>query len=160
MKQFLVVASLVIVGFVTSACEPTSSPTAPSAVSVATPGPPVPAPTPAPSPSPSRPVLRPDSLSGVVSEMTSAGLVPISDVEIYCDACGVVGHTWVRTDANGAYDFGRDGIWSDGTGVIPVLVFKKDYDVPDGSPGPDGSTWRRVRIDGDTRFDFQMVRRE
>jgi len=156
MKQFLIVVSLVIVGFVTAACEPTSSPTAPSAV---TPGPTVPAPTPAPSPSPSRPVLTPARLSGVVSEMTAAGLIPLAGVEIYCDACGVVGHTQVTTDDSGTYDFGHDGIWLDGSGVVPILVFKKDYDVPDGSPGPDGSTWRRVRVDGDTRFDFQLVRR-
>ena len=108
----------------------------------------------------SQPVLKPDySLSGVVSEMTSDGLVPLAGVEIYCDACGVVGHTQVTTDDSGTYDFGHDGIWLDGSGVVPILVFKKDYDVPDGSPGPDGSTWRRVRVDGDTRFDFQLVRR-
>ena len=157
MKQLLIVVSLVIVGLVTAACEPTSSPTAPSAVTVPTP--PVPAPTPTPSPSPSRPVLTPARLSGVVSEMTAAGLIPLAGVEIYCDACGVVGHTQVTTDDSGAYDFGHDGIWSDSGGVTQILVFKEGYNVPGGSGGPSGWTWRYVRIDGDTRFDFQLVRR-
>ena len=158
MKQFLIVASLVIVGFVTAACEPTSSPTAPSAVTVPTP--PVPAPTPTPSPSPSRPVLTPARLSGVVSEMTAAGLIPLAGVEIYCDACGEFGHTWMTTDERGAYDFGRDGIWSDDRGVTALLVVKEGYFIPGGSLGPSNWTWQHVRVTGDTRFDFQMVRRE
>ena len=158
MKQFLVVASLVIVGFVTAACEPASSPTAASVVTV--PAPVTSAPTPVP-PSRSQPVLKPDySLSGVVSEMTSEGLVPLAGVEIYCDACGEFGHTYVTTDENGAYDFGRDGIWSDDGDVIAILINKDGYNVSGGSQGPSGSPTRYVKINGDTRFDFQMVRRE
>ena len=158
MKQFLVVASLVIVGFVTAACEPASSPTAASVVTV--PAPVTSAPTPVP-PSRSQPVLKPDySLSGVVSEMTSEGLVPLAGVEIYCDACGEFGHTRVTTDGNGAYDFGRDGIWSDAGDVIAILITKDGYNVSGGSQGPSGSPTRYVKINGDTRFDFQMVRRE
>jgi hypothetical protein len=97
-------------------------------------------------------------LSGVVSEMTSDGLVPIASVDIYCDACGEFGHTRLETDDHGAYDFGRDGIWDDGTGVIQLLIFKRGYLVPGGSTGPDGSSWRTVKIDGDTRLDLQLVR--
>jgi hypothetical protein len=156
MKQLLVVASVVLLGLVTAACEPSSSPTAPSAVTVPTPV------TPAPTPPPlqSRPVLKPDnSLSGVVSEMTSDGLVPLAGVEIYCDACGEFGHTRVTTDGNGAYDFGRDGIWSDAGDVIGILITKDGYNVSGGSQGPSGWPTIYVRINGDTRFDFQMVRR-
>jgi len=157
MNRCLVVASFVIVGFVTAACEPASSPTAASAVTV--PAPVAPAPTPLP-PSRSQPVLKPDSLSGVVSEMTSDGLVPLAGVEIYCDACGEFGHTWMTTDERGAYDFGRDGIWSDDRGVTALLVVKEGYFIPGGSLGPSNWTWQHVRVTGDTRFDFQMVRRE
>ena len=156
MNRCLVVASFVIVGFVTAACEPASSPTAASAVTV--PAPVAPAPTPLP-PSRSQPVLKPDSLSGVVSEMTSDGLVPLAGVEIYCDACGEFGHTWMTTDERGAYDFGRDGIWSDDRGVTALLVVKEGYFIPGGSLGPSNWTWQHVRVTGDTRFDFQMVRR-
>jgi len=156
MKQLLVVASVVLLGLVTAACEPSSSPTAPSAVTVPTPV----TPAPTPPPSQSRPVLKPDnSLSGVVSEMTSDGLVPLAGVEIYCDACGEFGHTRVTTDGNGAYDFGRDGIWSDAGDVIAILITKDGYNVSGGSQGPSGWPTIYVRINGDTRFDFQMVRR-
>jgi len=127
---------------------------------VTVPTPPVPAPTPTPSPSPSRPVLTPARLSGVVSEMTAAGLIPLAGVEIYCDACGVVGHTQVMTDDSGAYDFGHDGIWSDDGDVIAILINKDGYNVSGGSQGPSGWATRYVKINGDTRFDFQMVRRE
>ena len=156
MKQFLVVASMVLLGLVTAACEPSSSPTTPSAVPV----PPPVTPAPTPPASRSRPVLKPDnSLSGVVSEMTSAGLVPLAGVEIYCDACGEFGHTYVTTDEKGAYDFGRDGIWSDDGDVIAILITKDGYNVSGGSQGPSGWPTKYVRINGDTRFDFQMVRR-
>jgi hypothetical protein len=154
MKQFLIVVSLVIVGFGTAACEPTASPTAPDGPSISTP-----APTPAPG-LPSYPVLTPARLSGVVSEMTAAGLIPLAGVEIYCDACGEFGHTQVTTDDSGAYDFGQVGIWLAGGGSIPILIFKEGYDVPSGSQGPLRWTQRYVTINGDTRFDFQMVRRE
>ena len=158
MKQLFIGVSLVIVGIVAAACEPTSSPTAASAVTV--PAPVAVAPTPPP-PSRSQPVLKPDySLSGVVSEMTSEGLVPLAGVEIYCDACGEFGHTWMTTDERGAYDFGRDGIWSDDRGVTALLVVKEGYFIPGGSLGPSNWTWQHVRVTGDTRFDFQMVRRE
>jgi hypothetical protein len=99
-------------------------------------------------------------LSGVVSEMTADGLVPIAGVDIYCDACGEFGHTRLETDVNGAYDFGRDGIWDDGTEVIQLLIFKQGFQVLGGPMGPDGSSWQPVKIDGDTRFDFQLVRRD
>ena len=92
--------------------------------------------------------------------MTSEGLVPLAGVEIYCDACGEFGHTRVTTDENGAYDFGRDGIWSDDGDVIAILISKDGYNVSGGSQGPSHWTTQYVRISGDTRFDFQMVRRE
>lgn len=91
--------------------------------------------------------------------MTPGGLVPLAGVEIYCDACGEFGHTSVTTDEDGVYDFGRDGIWSDGGDVRAILIKKDGYDVAGGSQSPSGWTSRYVRINGDTRFDFQMVRR-
>jgi hypothetical protein len=158
MKHLIVVACVGILGLVAAACEPTSGPTAPSATTSPAPVSPPPAPAPAP-PTRSRPVLVTSArLSGVVSELTSDGLVPIASVDIYCDACGEFGHTRLETDDHGAYDFGRDGIWDDGTGVIQLLIFKRGYLVPGGSTGPDGSSWRTVKIDGDTRLDLQLVR--
>jgi len=77
---------------------------------------------------------------------------------IYCDACGEFGHTSMTTDENGAYDFGRDGIWSDDRGVTALVVFKEGYFIPGGSLGPSKWTLQHVRANGDTRFDFQMVR--
>jgi hypothetical protein len=160
MKHLLVVTSVGILGLVAAACEPSSHPTAPSTTTSPAPVSPPPAPAPAP-PTRSRPVLVTSArLSGVVSEMTSDGLVPIAGVDIYCDACGQFGHTRLETDANGAYDFGGDGIWDDGTGVIQLLISKLGYLVPGGFEGPDRSGWRTVKIDGDTRFDLQLVRRD
>ncbi len=132
----------------------------------------------APSP-PTQPNVRPPASSGgdslragvtlfgVVFETTPAGQVPIADVHVYCDACGEFGHTSLRTDANGYYSFSGDlssggGIWL-ATLSIPISVVKEGYEDPPGlppSPGlPVGAGWRNVTVNGDTRFDVQLVRR-
>jgi hypothetical protein len=107
-----------------------------------------------------KPELIPARLSGVVAELTADGLLPIDGVEIYCDPCGEFGHTYATTDASGAYDFGGDGIWLyPGDSRITILVHKDGYDDPGGSTGPSQRSQRYVTIDGDTRFDFTLVRR-
>ena len=85
--------------------------------------------------------------------------MPVADVSIYCDACGESGHSWLRSDVNGYYSFSGDldaggGIWLS-TGPTLLLVAKEGFqDPPMVSPGR-----REVRIDGDTRFDIELVRR-
>ena len=107
------------------------------------------------------------TLFGVVSEVTASGPVPVAGVTIYCDACGEFGHGWAETDANGYYSFGGDlslggGIWASAR-PIPLHVSKQGYtdpvDLPQRSEcSPSGAGWREVTIDGDTRFDMQLVR--
>jgi hypothetical protein len=140
----------------------------------------VPSPT-APSPPIQRTVIPPGSsyggngdyvrvgvtLFGVVFETTAAGRVPIADAEVYCDACGESGHTALRTDANGYYSFNGDlasggGIWM-ATPSTTLFFGKEGYDDPPGlspTPGlPAGRGWRSVPINGDTRFDVQLIRK-
>ena len=111
-------------------------------------------------PSGSRAVQTESTLSGVVTEMTPDGPLPLAGVRLYCDACGWFGHAEMTTDATGLYQFGDGGIWLDATGLTPILVFKEGYEVRDGSSGPLLWSTRLVKIDGDTRIDFYLVRRE
>jgi hypothetical protein len=107
------------------------------------------------------------TLSGIVFEPTPTGQVPVADVTVYCDACGEVGHTWMRTDANGYYSFTGDvdaggGIWLS-RNPTPLWVGKEGYQDPQGPPPrsttlPSGPGWREVRITGDTRFDIELAR--
>jgi hypothetical protein len=104
------------------------------------------------------PGLHGVTLFGIVFETTAVGQVAVADVSIYCDACGQSGHTWLRTDANGYYSFSGDlaaggGIWLS-AGPILVWVAKEGFQDPLGVlPGR-----REVRINGDTRFDIELVR--
>src|SRR5438105_3285956 len=92
---------------------PPASPAAPSQV---TPQPaPLPSPVPAPPPQPPSTfvyapgyVLTGVSLSGVINEVTPAGLTPADGVSVYCDACGITGHTFLNTDKDGRYRFSGD----------------------------------------------------
>lgn len=93
------------------------------------------------------------SLYGVVSEVTSAGLVPLPDVTVYCDACGATGHTWTRTDIAGTYRFNGDrssggGIWLSSR-PTPLWLELEGFDAG----------WREVAVSGDTRFDIGLSRR-
>lgn len=66
------------------------------------------------------------TLFGVVSEMTSTGQLPIEDVEVYCDSCGELRHTWTHTDGNGFYSFSGDlahggGVWVQAGFTNPLI---------------------------------------
>ena len=144
-------------------------------VSSMTPLAPTPVPTQAvpPAPSPSGWVYGPGyvrtgvTLFGEVFEATPMGRAPIAGAEIYCDACGEFGHTFLKTDANGFYQFSGDfssggGVWLNGA-ATPLNVGKEGYRDPDGLPALvsrflSGQGWREVRINGDTRFDIELVR--
>lgn len=108
------------------------------------------------------------SLSGVVYELTPTGRTPIAHALVYCELCGKETHTWATADENGAYLFSGDlatngGVWLTPGVPTPIAVggwFNEDFEDPSGLPvlrqGPD---WREVQIDGDTRFDIELVRR-
>ena len=85
----------------------------------------------------------PYTLSGVVFEMTATGPARVEGVDIYCDACGQFGHTWLTTDGNGFYSF--SGVYN---GLTPLLVRKEGY----------VAGRRDATVSGDTRFDIQIVR--
>ena len=96
------------------------------------------------------------TLSGVVYEVTPAGRVPIPDVAVYCELCGVETHSWAKTDSNGFYRF--FGIWLDGL-PTRLSITEDGFADPPGLSHPWGPGWREVQIDGDTRFDIELVRR-
>jgi hypothetical protein len=92
------------------------------------------------------------TLSGLVYELTEAGQVPIEGVEVYCDSCGSPdGHTFVDTDADGFYSLS----WTT-NGVHPLLVRKAGYAL---AVTRDPSGRISATVNGDTRFDIQLVRR-
>ena len=97
------------------------------------------------------------TLSGVVFERTPTGTAPIEGVEVYCDGCGSpYGHTFAYTSADGFYSFGYTY-----SGTNPLLIRKAGYGDPPGqAPGPiQGSLRREVMVNGDTRFDIELVGR-
>ena len=140
----LVLALCIAVG--TCGCGSSTVPTSPSALPTAA-VPPAPVPPPGPQPT--------YTLSGVVSEVMPTGLVPVEDVELYCDSCGSpTGHTFTSTDANGVYSFS----WAQ-NGVHPLLVWKTGYDVVDPMGTlRSGEAYKNATVNGDTRFDIQLVR--
>ena len=91
-------------------------------------------------------------LSGLVYEVTAAGRVPIDGVVLYCDGCGSPeGHTFVTTDAEGFYSLS----W-----VLPGVTYlqvigKTGFKYE----GPIQSLGIPVTINGNTRFDIELVRR-
>jgi hypothetical protein len=98
------------------------------------------------------------TLSGVVSEATTTGQAPLAGVWVYCELCGAETHTSASTDSNGFYSF--TGVWTD-AGHFPTRIsFSKDgYVDPAGlPPNSRGPGWREVVVNGDTRFDVQLVR--
>jgi hypothetical protein len=99
------------------------------------------------------------ALSGVVYELDGVGRTPLADVTVYCDACGEVGHTWLRTDVNGHYRFSGDLAAGGGIGLAgpttQIWVGRDGYGDPPSFPG---GGWRTVTIDGDTQFDVELVR--
>jgi len=124
---------------------------------------------------PARPGPWPDgytltgvSLSGVVYESTPTGRVPIPGARVYCELCGTETHTFTTADASGFYIFPGDlasggGVWLSGR-PTPVFVENRGYRDPTGLPPfpgvcPPGFSCREVLINGDTRFDIELVRR-
>jgi hypothetical protein len=94
------------------------------------------------------------TLSGVIFEVTSDSNVPVEGVEVYCDACGG-GHAASFSDGEGNYSFTlvqpRE---------YPLYVSKPGYNLAKPS-GPRAGGWMgfiTVRVDGDTRFDIELVR--
>jgi hypothetical protein len=137
----------------------TPSPLPPQAV--------VPAPGPPGSWFPPAYTLTGVSLSGVVYKLTATGRTPIARAVVYCEPCGAETHTFAYADDNGFYHFSGDlasggGVWV-APGVptaIAVGYYNKDYEDPPGLPAVgNGPGWRAVLIDGDTRFDIELVRR-
>lgn len=125
---------------------------------------PTPSTPPAPAqPSPGPVAFRPDViLSGVVFEETANGRNPIHNVFVYCEPCTADTHAGAYTDSSGFYSF--TGVWTNGQSPTRILVQKDGYADPTGlpvptPPNPTGPGWREVVIDGDTRFDMQLVRR-
>lgn len=139
-------------------------PTPPVPVTPAAP----PTPTPAPTPAPTVSVLADATLSGMVYEVVGESprtIAGIAGASVYCEPCGESTHNFADTDSNGEYVFPR-GVWTEGRPAFPirVLVRKDGYQDPDGlakptPPNPSGPGWREVVINGDTRFDVELVRR-
>ena len=99
------------------------------------------------------------SLSGTVYESTPNGPMAIAGAWLYCELCGEATHTVAFADANGFYNFPGDlanggGIWLSAGTSIPVKVWADGYDDPSNRDG-----LRYVSIVGDTRLDFELVRR-
>ena len=107
------------------------------------------------------------SLSGVVYELTPTGRTPIAGAIVYCELCGKETHSFATADDNGFYHFSGDlasggGVWLAAGDPTPIAVgyYNKDYQDPPGLPAiRQGPGWRAVLIDGDTRFDIELVRR-
>ena len=115
-------------------------------------------------------------LSGVVYEMTPMGRVPIEGVLVRSDWFHMFPTPDVVTDSRGFFSFGP--VWVCPCSVAPVVkagitaiwVDKGGYEAPAGQPAsvfgyrldPDVRPDLRLRdvtIDGDTRFDVELVKR-
>ena len=131
-----------------------------------------PTPTPPPVVSPAggaaTSVLADATLSGMVFEIVTESprqIVGIEGVSVYCEQCGESTHNFAYTDSKGEYVFPR-GVWTEGRPSFPVRigVAKDGYQDPPGlpkttPPNPSGPGWREVVINGDTRFEIELVRR-
>jgi hypothetical protein len=78
----------------------------------------------------------------------------VEGVEVYCDACGG-GHVATYTNGNGAYSFTEVK-----TAVYPLWVAKGGYKLakPTGSAGGGWMGSISVQVNGDTRFDIEVIR--
>jgi hypothetical protein len=117
------------------------------------------------------PLVAINTLSGVVSEVTPTGLVPVEGVlleESSCEdvapsppffpakGCPVYVSQTAKTDKRGLYSF--SGLYS-GQGNI-VWAGKEGFEDPFPQHYPESSEGgQAVTIDGNTRFDIQLVRR-
>ena len=116
------------------------------------------------------------NLSGVVYEVTPMGRVPIEGVRVQSDYFHVFPAPDVVTDSQGFFSFRGVWVcpcswapWVD-AGITSIYVDKDGYEVPAGQPAsifgrrlgtdvPPDLRLRDVPINGDTRFDIQLVRR-
>ena len=117
-------------------------------------------------PSPPRYFVADVTLSGVVSEMTSTGLIPIPGARVYLSD-----DQDVTTDANGFFSF--KPVWTCpctigprvDAGTTVISVSKDGYGDPPGQPisvfflDGGGAGWRDVKIDGDTHVEIRLVQR-
>ena len=94
-------------------------------------------------------------LSGVAFEVTPAGNVPLDDVQVYCDSCGFPdGHSWRHTDDKGEYSFNE--VFN---GPNSLMVSKAGYKLPKPvQTYRDGANSILAIVNGDTRFDIELVR--
>ena len=136
------------------------------------PGPTAPSPQPQQTPSPPPPPINPHfsvadvTLSGVVYEQTPAGRVRIAGVVI------ANGEGWSGlTDADGFFSFRP--VWvcpcaaqpTVPAGTTSLWVGKDGYEDPEGLPVSrfgsfyESPGYRDVAVDGDTRVEFQLVKR-
>lgn len=106
------------------------------------------------------------TLSGMVFETTPDGRRPIADVDVLNGE-----GEFAKTDANGFYSLGPVWVcpcaaqpWVE-AGTTFLWVTKDGYADPPGTlasvfgPAAGSPGTRDVRIDGDTRFDIELVRR-
>jgi len=131
--------------------------------------PPLPAsPSVAITPQPTQPlgsVLADATLFGMVYEVVAASARQVRGIEgvaVYCEPCGESTHNYAYTDSAGNYRF-PPGVWTPQgrpTFPIPVQIWigKDGYQDPAGLPKSSGPGWRAVVINGDTRFDAELVR--
>ena len=113
------------------------------------------------------------TLSGVVSEVTPTGPRPLEGVDVHeysCEevvpappffpgsACPVLIFQTARTDKQGRFSF--SGLYPGKENSIGVSTdgFNEPFGISDGPEGS-GANDHAVTIDGDTRFDIQLVRR-
>jgi hypothetical protein len=162
----LVLGSVLVLALGFGGCGGSDSPATPLTPSPRPPQTVVAAPAPGPWFPPGH-TLRGVSLSGVVYELTPTGRTPIAGASVYCEPCGEETHTLATADDNGFYHFSGDlatggGVWL-APGVptfISVGHYNQDYEDPPGLPRMGhGPGWREVLINGDTRFDIELVRR-
>jgi hypothetical protein len=94
------------------------------------------------------------TLSGVVYEVTPTGRMPIEGVRVF-----LTDDQDIATDTNGFFSFRP--VWLAGGNAI-IWVGKDGFDNVEGQPivpGYNEPGWHVVPINGDTRFDIQLVRR-
>jgi hypothetical protein len=150
-KTHIGIVLTVLVLALAACSDSSSSSTAPSTSSPSSSPPPTPPGYPPGFP-PAGFTLSNVTLSGVVFEETPNGRSPIEGpYVVHCELCSAETHTWGATDANGFYSF--TGVWTDGRFPTRLWISK------DGYVDPEGSGWRDVVVNGDTRFDVRLVRR-
>jgi len=94
------------------------------------------------------------TLSGMVYEVTPIGRMPIEGVRVF-----LTDDQDIATDRNGFFSFRP--VWLDGGNTI-IWVNKDGFDDVAGQPivpGYNEPGWHVLPINGDTRFDVQLVRR-